>query len=214
MFLSNLFTNPAYFVNVVVIVIISITVHEFFHALAALWQGDDTAARAGRLSLNPLVHMGQTSIIMLILLGIAWGETPVNRSRLKYSFSPAIVSFAGPFANLLLLMLGVWIGLIFQKWHIGGFMADAVPPFCYLVALFNGFLFLLNMLPLPPLDGFGVLETFAPPLRRYAVSLSQYGFLILVVLFLFFNLGRVLMLIAQLMVGEVASLSGGILKAL
>lgn len=214
MFVETLFRDPPYFVNVVVIVMISISVHEYFHALAALSQGDDTAARQGRLTLNPMVHMGQASILMLVLLGMAWGETPVNRSRLKHSFSPALVSFAGPFANLLMMTFCTVGAILLVRAGASGAMADATERFLSLAALLNAFLFLLNMLPLPPLDGFGVLETFLPPLRRYAVSLSQYGFLILVVLFLFFGLGGFLMTMAQLMVGMVAGFSMRILPAL
>lgn len=214
MFLETLFRDPSYFVNVVVIVMISISVHEYFHALAALWQGDDTAARLGRLTLNPAVHMGQASIVMLVLFGLAWGETPVNRARLNHPFSPAVVSFAGPFANLLLMTVGTVGALFLQRAGINGGWAGATANFLSLAALFNAFLFLLNMLPIPPLDGFGVLETFLPPLRRYAVSLSQYGFLILVILFLFFGLGGILMMIARVMVGIVANFTMEILPAL
>jgi Zn-dependent protease len=214
MFFTQLFHNPAYFLNVVVIIIVSITIHEFFHAVAALSQGDDTAVKAGRLTLNPLVHMGQASILMLVFLGIAWGETPVNESRFKYPFSRALVSFAGPFANLLLLCVSVWVVLLLRKAALPYAAADATMDFFSVAALLNAFLFLLNMLPLPPLDGFSVLETFLPFLRRFTLSLSQYGFFILIVLFLFFGLGRLLMAIAALMVGTVVALSEGILQAL
>ncbi|MCE3234793.1 MAG: peptidase [Vampirovibrio sp.] len=210
MFVENLFRDPAYFANVVVIVMISIGIHEYFHALAALSQGDDTAARQGRLTLNPLLHMGQASVLMLVLFGIAWGETPVNRARFKHPLSPALVAFAGPFANLLMMIVCVFGALVLQRAGASGTLADATQHFLSLAALMNAFLFLLNMIPLPPLDGFGVLETFLPPLRRYAVSLSQYGFLILVVLFLFFGLGGFLMGMARFMVGMVVSFALGI----
>jgi Zn-dependent protease len=164
--------------------------------------------------LNPMVHMGQTSIIMLILLGMAWGETPVNRARLRHSLSSALVSFAGPFSNLLLLTVCVWLMLLLSQAGLSTPLMNAAFGFFYQAAMLNGFLFLLNMLPLPPLDGFAVLETFFPSLRHYAISLSQYGYLILVLLFLFFGLGGHLMQIARLMVEEVASLSNEILQTL
>jgi Zn-dependent protease len=214
MFLYQLFRDPVYFASTVIIVILSITVHELFHALAALSQGDDTAARVGRLTLNPLAHMGQTSVMMLVLFGVAWGQTPVNRSRLKYPFSEALVAFAGPFANLLLLVLSVWAVLFIQKAGLHSAAAEMGMGFFSLAALLNAFLFLFNMLPVPPLDGFGILETFFPFLRPLLQSLSQYGFFLLIVLFMFFGLGGYLFFLARLMVWKVSVLSGGILQAL
>lgn len=214
MFFYQMFQNPVYFANTVLIVILSITIHELFHALAALSQGDDTAVRAGRMTLNPLAHMGQTSVIMLVLFGIAWGQTPINRSRFKYPFSDALVSFAGPFANLLLLVVSVWAVLLLQKAGTHSPVANGVMDFFSLAAVLNAFLFLFNMLPVPPLDGFGILETFLPFLRPLLQSLSQYGFFLLMVLFMFFGLGGFLFAIARLMVWKVSILSGGILQAL
>ena len=207
MFVMQLFKNPVYFGSVLLIVIGSICVHELFHALAAKWQGDDTAARAGHITLDPRVHMGQTSIMMLVLFGMAWGSTPVNRSRLNGRWSSAIVSFAGPFANLLLMTVSVVLtlglepinaALTLHGWDFFLWL-DGFQRFFSLAALMNAFLFLLNMLPLPPLDGFDVLETFCPPLRRYSYSLSQYGLFILMILF-FFGLSSVLFAGAGIMV--------------
>jgi Zn-dependent protease len=219
MLITTLFSDPAYFFYVVVIVIASISVHECFHALAALWQGDDTAARLGRITLNPMAHMSQTAIVMLMLLGITWGSTPVSEGRLKWRFSPVIVGFAGPFANLLLLVLSVWAGLLLVHFKSGlpaGMSAwqEAGMEFFSLAAMLNAFLFLLNMLPIPPLDGFGILETFLPVLRRYSFSLSQYGFFILIVLFMFLGLGNLLRELAGQMVWKVAGFSQGMVSAL
>jgi Zn-dependent protease len=218
MFFYQIFHDPVYFASTVIIVILSISIHELFHALAALSQGDDTAVRAGRLTLNPLAHMGQTSVVMLVLFGVAWGQTPVNPSRFKYPFSDALVSFAGPFANLLLLVLSVWAVLLLQKTGVHSGLssswASVIMDFFSLAAMLNAFLFLFNMLPVPPLDGFGILETFLPFLRPLLQSLSQYGFFLLIILFMFFGLGGFLLGVARLMVWKVSVLSGGILQAL
>jgi Zn-dependent protease len=219
LFILTLFQDPSYFFSVVVVVIISISVHECFHALAALSQGDDTAARQGRTTLNPMAHMSQTAVVLLMLLGITWGSTPVDESRLKGRFSPAIVGFAGPFANLLMMVLSVWAVLLLghfrpvfpQSWSV---LQSVGIDFFSLAAMLNAFLFLLNMLPIPPLDGFGILETFIPVLRRYSLSLSQYGFFILIVLFMFLGLGKVLMALAELMVWKVTGFTQGMVSAL
>ncbi|HEY9686031.1 MAG TPA: site-2 protease family protein [Coleofasciculaceae cyanobacterium] len=196
MFVEKIFTDPAYFFSASVIVVGSITIHELFHALAASSQGDDTAAKSGYLTLNPLVHMGSASLMMLLLFGFAWGQTPINPARFRHRFSAALVSFAGPLANLLLVILAVWVV------GIPGLSAG-MKAFLGLAAILNAFLFLFNMLPVPPLDGFGVLETFLPALRRQSSGLSRYGFLILLVLFFFFGLGDMLYDAAWRLVREV-----------
>ena len=219
MFIFHLFQDPAYFISVVVIVIISITVHELFHALGALSQGDDTAALAGRITLDPRAHISQSALILLMLFGIAWGSTPVKESKIKTSLGRAWVSFAGPLANLLLMVVSIW-GVLLLKHFSAKIPAGlaiwqgATIDFLWLAALLNAVLFLLNMLPVPPLDGFHILETFVPILRRYSFSLSQYGFFILIVLFLVLGLGGKLFALAELMVWKVAHFSLGIIPSL
>ena len=65
-------------------VIFSITLHELGHGWAAIRQGDDTPRRFGRMTLNPLVHMGVPSLVMFALIGIAWGAMPVEPSRFRW----------------------------------------------------------------------------------------------------------------------------------
>src|SRR5512137_2480723 len=104
-FVSSLAQDPFYFFSWVGIVAFSICFHEYAHASMALKRGDDTAAKLGHLTLNPMVQMGPMSIVMLLLIGIAWGAVPVNPGRLRTRADAALVSFAGPAANLLLSLL-------------------------------------------------------------------------------------------------------------
>jgi hypothetical protein len=67
MFISTLFSDPIYYCRIVVIIIISICLHEIAHGVAAIFQGDDTPIRTGHITLNPVVHMGIYSIIILII---------------------------------------------------------------------------------------------------------------------------------------------------
>lgn len=220
--IEQLLRNPVNFFNIVVVVIVSITIHEFSHAWAAHLQGDDTAEKAGRLTLNPLAHMQPVAILMLVFLGIAWGSTPVNESRFRYPWSAALVSMAGPFANLLIMIFSVTLVLLVQQnsgattrdlMILQGFQ-ESVVSFFSLAALLNAFLFLLNMLPIPPLDGYNVLETFVTVLRRYRSRLSQYGFFVLMILFFFLGLGGLLYQVANWMVWETTLILSGIVQAL
>jgi len=147
-----------------VTLILSITVHEYAHALAAFKLGDDYAAREGRLTLNPLAHADPIGTVMLpamfSLLGgglFGWGRpVPYIPTHLTRRFSmragEAIIAFAGPFANLIMAVIcgGLYVGL-----YTYGVIGPA-SPFVVLLSTMvhlNVVLFFFNLLPVPPLDG-------------------------------------------------------------
>lgn len=162
----------------ILIVVFSISCHEYFHAQVALWQGDPTAAKAGHLTLNPLKQMGPFSVIMLIFLGVAWGSVPVSPSRMKHRYSGALVALSGPLTNLALFVICL-IGLSIVK--VLKFKGIALiefaneeffmgmPPallFFFTGAYLNLVLFIFNMLPFPILDGWDVFTYIFPALRK------------------------------------------------
>lgn len=158
-FISELFRNPEYFWLVTLSVIPSICLHEYFHAQVALWCGDDTAARNGHLTLNPLRQMGWISLILFLVIGIAWGMVPVDRRRLS-RVQAFLVSFAGPFMNLVLALLA-WCACVFLP---GLVEQNRVPllllHYAFCLGLFNLVLFVINILPIPRLDGWNILSLF------------------------------------------------------
>ena len=109
MFITEIFENPIRTICWLAIIIFSVCFHELMHAVTAKWQGDTTAADAGHITLNPLKQMGVFSIIMLLVIGIAWGSVPVNPARMRHKYSDALVSFAGPFANLILCVIRILV---------------------------------------------------------------------------------------------------------
>ena len=147
LFAAMAFENPFYYFSWIFVVMFSICVHEYAHAATALRRGDNTAALLGHLSLNPLKQMGVQSLVMLVLFGVAWGAVPVNPRRLKSSASEAMVALAGPLANLVLVLFFTVLLLATDRW----LPVKSVTSFCWLAAQANGILFLLNMLPVPPL---------------------------------------------------------------
>jgi Zn-dependent protease len=157
-FLAKAFDQPAYWATYVVVVVVSIVLHELGHALAATWQGDPTPRIRGHLTWNPIVHMGWLSLAFLAAFGLAFGRTPVTPAYFRNRrWGEAMVSFAGPAVNLLLCAVGALAVVLLQR--IGGLEAsDWMLRSWFLVCALNAMLFLLNLLPLPPLDGFGVLE--------------------------------------------------------
>lgn len=182
-FVSSLGQDPFYFLSWVGIVTFSICFHEFAHASVALKLGDDTAAKLGHLSLNPMVQMGPMSIVMLLLIGIAWGAVPVNPGRLRTRADAAKVSFAGPAANLLLSLIfgGVTAGLSL----LGDPSTSLVVRFCAYGCVANGVLFVFNMLPVPMFDGWPIFSLFVPAMREVDPQKAQnISLIVLVVVFI------------------------------
>lgn len=177
-------------IAVIVILLIAIDVHELAHAIVADRLGDPTPRRMGEMSLNPLVHMDQVGIVLLILtslsgLGFTYGRTHVTPTNLK--FGPqrgnAIVAIAGPLSNL---VLGVLLGIVIRLGLNGTVaMSGDVLNFLYLAMQLNLLLFVLNLLPIPPLDGFSVLGGFLTARQMYSLApLQQWGPMVILLLFI------------------------------
>lgn len=181
MFIFLLFKDPIYFSMVLVVVIVSVSLHEMGHALIASFEGDDTAQKQGFLRFNPWVQMGPTSLVFLLLFGICWGLTPVNPSRFRHGrVGESLVAMAGLWVNVL-LMVGSLLILVFNP-----VLPKLLDSLLQVFALKNAMLLLLNLLPVPPLDGFAILSPWLPSGLRF---LEQYGPFALMVVFLLLNGG-------------------------
>ena len=190
-FIQKLFEpeNQLFFGCVVVTVIISIVLHELAHGWAAIWQGDDTPRLQGHMTADPMVHMGGMSLLMLVLVGFAFGAMPVNPHNFRSKYGDALVSAAGPAMNFLLafvslITLGLWLKL-------GGPAVDGFARNCQLLltvfGYFNIVLGIFNLLPVPPLDGSAVLGNFVPAYRRWVDSLGSPMFLFFILFIVLMN---------------------------
>ena len=179
-----------YTIMVLTVLVASLTVHEFSHALVATTLGDDTAKRLGRLSLNPKVHLDPTGSVMILLAGFGWGKpVPVNprafgANALKYMM---FVAAAGPISNFIMALFIVAIfkvGLVDTPSGLGAFFllpldssASTIIGQFFAIALFlNLILGIFNLIPLAPLDGSKVALGLLP--RDVAISyirIEQYG---------------------------------------
>ena len=163
-FLNYLFNAPAYYFCWVISVAFSICVHEYSHAATASYFGDNTARYNGYMTLNPLRVMGVSSMICLALFGIAWGAVPVNPWAYRKKHQPSLVSAAGPLSNL---ALAVAFGILFRIFRqLPLPVAASLVFFTEVACHANALLFVFNMLPIPMLDGWGVLEPFVPAMYR------------------------------------------------
>jgi Zn-dependent protease len=196
MFIQTLITEPIHFFRIVAIVIFSITLHELAHGWAAMSQGDNTPQQTGHLTLNPVVHMGKESLIFLCLMGIAWGQMPVNPSKFRSGkLGNILVSAAGPLSNLALGILFIVLLKLFFNPSLSGLLSV---EFLYLAARINLTLFLFNLLPIPPLDGFHVFSEIFPQLKP--LQYSQFGLFAMMLLFIIPGFGIGLGSIADLFI--------------
>jgi len=188
-------------------VLFAITVHEVAHGWAALKLGDKTAQMMGRLTLNPIKHIDPLGTILvpgllLMFTGFMFGwakPVPVTFQNLRNPKKDmAWVALAGPGANLVMGFLWAMVAKLGLVLAVNDVLISG--PMIYMgVAgvLVNGMLMLLNLLPLPPLDGGRVLVSILPPKLAWRVEkVEPYGFFILLALLYF---GIVMMILWPLM---------------
>jgi Zn-dependent protease len=174
-------------------ILIAFTVHEFSHAYFANKFGDPTARLLGRMTLNPAVHFDFFGVVLLILAGFGWARpVPVNRENFsRPQLMGVIVSAAGPISNLLLGFVGALIYAVLLATGVlnpipMSRVQEAGELFFYTFISLNFFLFFFNLIPLPPLDGYRIVEDLAP--RRIRGKLQQFEqwsiFIFLLILFI------------------------------
>jgi Zn-dependent protease len=190
MFLEYLQKDPRTFFAVCITVVVSICVHELAHGVAAIWRGDRTPIESGHMTLNPAVHMGPFSIVMLLLAGIAWGAMPINPTRMRAKYAEAMVAFAGPLSNIVMAVIGIGIVGLWQRYddRTTDQMGDMLTNLQFLFLVFgitNVHLAMFNMIPIPPLDGARILSNFSESFARTMDLFTMSGgyFIIFIMLF-------------------------------
>lgn len=157
-----------------------ITIHEYAHAYTAYLLGDDTAYKAGRLTLNPLAHIEPVGFILLVLVHFGWAKpVPMDSRNFAYPrlFS-IIAALAGPFSNLVCALV-----LLYMQTYIP--MAGVGQMFFDFAIRLNVMLALFNLIPIPPLDGSHILEALVPEQFKPAYyTFARYALFILLFLFM------------------------------
>jgi Zn-dependent protease len=165
--------------------VVGITVHEFSHGLVATWFGDTVPRRAGRLTLNPLKHLDPLGTLMILVGPIGWGRPmPINPAGMRNpNLGWALSSAAGPISNIIVATVTiVAFGLTGAEIRGVNDLLLRYPYVGWLVALNVG-LAVFNLVPLPPLDGFGFIFGLAPrPLKVALAPIWQIGPLALLAL--------------------------------
>ncbi|NQX57734.1 site-2 protease family protein [Paenibacillus qinlingensis] len=149
---------------VILVLVLSFTIHEWAHAYSAYKLGDDTAYKFGRVSLNPMVHLDLFGSIMMLIAGFGWAKpVPVNRGNFKRPRLYGImVTAAGPLSNLIMAFITIIIVVLFEKYGWLNGMSkgsgEAIVQFLNKMLSINITLFLFNLIPIPPLDGYRIIQ--------------------------------------------------------
>jgi len=168
----------ALFMLIVIALVISLSFHEYGHALLAKWYGDDTAQRAGRLTLNPLAHIDPMGLLMVVFVGFGYAKpVPTDPRNFTSRWADLWVSAAGPMMNLLVAFVAANVYVFGLKNGISWFEGQGQQYFFIYLARINLLLMLFNLIPLGALDGHYILPYFLPRdlAYRYRIYNAQYG---------------------------------------
>ena len=183
----------------IIVAAFSIVIHEVSHAWVAKLNGDLTAKERGRLTLNPVAHFDPIGILMMLLVGFGWARpVPINPYNFTdYKRGMFTVSVAGVAANLIaagamLLILYLAAPVILFKLSasvsvqlLQSFVADLL----IIGIRINFMLALFNLLPIYPLDGYNIVNTFLPRGNKYEAFMVRYGVFCLLALIIIGNIG-------------------------
>jgi len=157
MIFSNI--DPQVIVLLIPALVFSLSFHEFSHAWMAYRLGDSTAARMGRLTLNPMSHLDPIGSLALIFMGFGWAKpVPVDTRYLKNPRKDMVkVAAAGPISNIILAIIGA---LVLRILFGTDLLSNSVKTFFIIFMQINITLAVFNLLPVPPLDGSQILAPF------------------------------------------------------
>ncbi len=167
-------------------ILIALSFHEYAHAYAAYKKGDPTAYNLGRMTLNPFSHVDPFGLVMLLFVGFGWAKpVPINpRNFRNIRRDETIVSLAGVFTNFVLAFLSM--GIYYLAVLVFDVQNEIVDNLFYSFYFINLGLCIFNLIPIPPLDGYHVLENLL--IRRvnpnFFLYFERYGNYILILLLL------------------------------
>ena len=148
--------NLSYILVSFVGIAVAISVHEFGHAFAAHLLGDDTAKMQGRMTIDPAKHIDPIGLITLLVFHFGWAKpVPVNPNNFRnYKLGNVLVSLAGAIGNILAAIVCVFV--------MKSAKLEAIQTISNVTLIYNVGFAAFNLLPIPPLDGWGIISTFIP----------------------------------------------------
>jgi Zn-dependent protease len=182
----------ALFVLIVLALVISLSFHEFGHAFTAKLYGDDTAQRAGRLTLNPLAHIDPMGLLMVVFVGFGYAKpVPTDPRNFRSRWADLMVSAAGPGMNLVVAFAAINFYVLGVQSGWESFQGQGPRFFFVYLAQINLLLMVFNLIPLGALDGHYILPYFLTRKWAYYYRMynAQYGNFALMALILLSFMG-------------------------
>ena len=183
-------------IGAAIALVLGLTIHEFAHAWTANRLGAPTPRWAGRVTLNPIAHLDPIGALMLLLMvlgraPLAWGKpVPINPAYMRWGRrGAALATPAGPLSNLRARAVALLWRIVHAATGLTLPPASGAAILIGSLLVYNVVLAAFNLIPIPPLDGFGILEGLAPfSWERFLAPLRQYGVWLLLFLILSSNL--------------------------
>lgn len=176
-------------ISFVLVIVLSLSLHEFAHAFAAYKCGDSTPKLQGRVSLNPFNHIDPIGFVCCALFGFGWAKpvqiNPTNFRNIKKG--SAWTSVAGVLMNLFLAFIGYGLFCLVCLINSEAVLVIFFANFFYYLFFINLCLAVFNFLPIYPLDGFRFIETITKYNNGYVNFMRKYGNLILIIFIIFFD---------------------------
>lgn len=183
----------AFVLGFILAVCIAFSVHEFFHAYTAYKLGDPTPKALGRVTLNPLKHLDAFGVFGFLFFGFGWAKpVPVNPLNFKkHRRDMFLVSISGVLSNLIMAFVFSGLFFLFHHLYIKGVYVDNYTfsnSLKYLIYFFleysviiNVALFVFNLIPIYPLDGFNALKSLVPLSSKFLNFMYRYGNILLII---------------------------------
>lgn len=183
---------------VLIVILLSMTIHEAMHAFMGYVLGDSTAKEEGRLTLNPIRHIDPVMtillpLIMVVLRAPVFGgakPVPFNPNRVRFGdWGAALVALSGPITNLVIAFIAFGVGVFSGVINSAGAVQSTIFGLIISTAVsVNLGFFVFNMLPIPPLDGSRILYAVAPnSVRSVMQKIEQNGVLLVMIIVVLFS---------------------------
>lgn len=186
----NLIYILIYIVAYFMALFIAMPFHEFAHAFAAKREGDYTAVAYKRYTLAPLAHVDLSGLLFLFLFGFGWAKpVPVDERNFKRGRkSKFLVAIAGIVTNLILGIIFLFVYVLLLKicpnFLVNNYYGILLETFLLISISLNFLLAFFNLLPIYPLDGFRIIQSFTGPNNGFVNFMSRYSFIIYIILLL------------------------------